>query len=207
MRAELSDAQVRQLSTILERGAENASQALSLWLGRPSRLTISAINQVDLTEATGMLGPEDARVAACSMRVEGGLPSLLLLVFEDRSGLALTDLLTSRPAGTATDWGELEQSAAMETANIVGCAFLNSLSTQLPGASGAEPLVPSPPTFLHEFAGSLLEFALMDQATRSDRLLLIRSRFAIMDDELFWNLLLIPDAEVLEQLPGALADV
>ena len=39
---------------------------------------------------------------------------------------------TSR-IGTATEWGELEQSAAMETTNIVGCAYLNALAAHLPG--------------------------------------------------------------------------
>lgn len=204
MASTLTDAQLRLLGTILERGAENASQALSQWLGRQARLTISAIEESDLSGASSLLGSEDAMVVACSMRVLGGLPGQLLLVFEDRSGLALADLLLQRPAGTAMIWGELEQSAAMETANIVGCAFLNSLSAHVPNLPGGGVLAPSPPTFLHEFAGCLLQFALMDQATRSDRVLLIRSRFTVESDELSWNLLLVPDAESLDALPGAL---
>ena len=38
-------------------------------------------------------------------------------------------------------------------------------------------LIPTPPTFFHEFAGSLLEFALMEQALELDQVLLIRSEF------------------------------
>lgn len=202
----LTNPQMRLLATILERGAENASQALSQWLARPARLTISSIDQVEFTQAATLLGPEDTRVAACSMRIDSGLPGQLILVFEDRSGLALADLLLNRPSGTATSWEELEQSAAMETANIVGCAFLNSLSSHLPGLPEGQLLAPSPPTFLHEFAGSLLEFALMDQATQSDQLLLVRSRFTLEADELAWHLLLIPDADSLETLPLVLSD-
>ena len=93
----------------------------------------------------------------------------------------------------------------METANIVGCAYLNSLSAHLPAPGGAAaPLVPSPPTFRHEFAGSLLEFALMEQAMRSDRLLLARTRFESEAMELDWSLLLVPSGESLAAIAAAL---
>ncbi len=161
----------RRLAIILERGAEDASAALSRWLGRAVRLSISEVDEVDLAEAPDLLGPADQVVAACAMELAGRLTGQLLLVFEDRSGLALADLLLRQPAGTASGWGEIERSAAMETANIVGCAFLNSLAAHLPLAGPGETppegtMVPSPPAFRHEYAGSLLEFALMDQATR-----------------------------------------
>ena len=68
------------------------------------------------------------------MGLTGRLTGQILLVFEDRSGLALADLLLHQPVGTTTAWGELEQSAAKETTNIVGCAYLNALAAHLPGA-------------------------------------------------------------------------
>ena len=122
------------------------------------------------------------------MGLTGRLTGLILLVFEDRSGLALVDLLLHQPVGTTTDWGELEQSAAKETTNIVGCAYVNALATHLPGVVspaldqaertkvGGGELIPTPPTFVQEFAGSLLQFALMEQALELDQVLLIHSR-------------------------------
>ncbi len=84
------------------------------------------------------------------------------------------------PSARRASWGELEQSAAQETTNIVGCAYLNALAAHLPGkisrdSPASEELVPTPPTFLHEFAGSLLEFALMEQALELDQVLLIHT--------------------------------
>src|SRR6202034_3603874 len=106
-------------------------------------------------------------VAACTMGLTGRLTGSLILVFADRSGLALVALLLHQPVGTTTAWGELEQSAAKETTNIVGAASVNALPAHLLGSavgSDSDELIPTPPTFLHEFAGSLLEFALMEQA-------------------------------------------
>lgn len=199
-----SEARTRLLRTVFELGAEHASTALSQWLGRPVRLSISAVEEVELAEAVGSLGPEDAQVAACSMDLVGRLSGELLLIFEDRSGLALTDMILTHPPGTATEWGEIERSAALETANIVGCAFLNSLGTHLPAGTGAPPLVPSPPSFRREFAGSLLEFALMDQAMEADRVLLIRSRFLGESGDLNWWLVFVPRGAALQELSQVL---
>jgi chemotaxis protein CheC len=199
-----------RLRTIFDRGAEEASAALSKWLGVPATLRTTDVDEVDLADASELLGPADGLVVACSMELVGRISGQLLLVFEDRSGLALADLLLRQHAGTARTWGDLEQSAANETANIVGCAYLNSLAARLP-RSDEEPadadatILPSPPSFRHEFAGSLLEFALMGQALRFDRLLLVKTRFEAEERDLDWWLLLVPSGESLEWLASALS--
>jgi chemotaxis protein CheC len=198
----LDSDQLRLLATILERGSESASQALSKWLGRSVRLEIAAVEQVEVETVTEAIGPGDTLVAAAAMRLADGLSGQLLLVFEDRAGLALADLLLGRPIGSARDWGELEVSAAQETANIVGCAYVNALATHLPG--GTRLLMPGPPEFRHEFAASLIEFAVFDQAAHADRVLLIQTRFHAEPSALEWSLLFVPSGEALEQLARTL---
>jgi chemotaxis protein CheC len=199
---------------IFERGAESASQALSKWLGQEVHLSISEVELVELTVAAEVLGPPDTLVAACAMGLSGPLSGQILLVFEDQSGLALVDLLMQAPIGTTSSWGEIEQSAAQETTNIVGCAYLNALAAHLPGKisrDGPESseLVPTPPTFLREFAGSLLEFLLMEQALELDQVLLVHTSFRSMVQELNlnWSLLLIPDRASLYALSTALSEL
>src|SRR5262245_21677865 len=111
----LTDTQTRMLATIFERGAESAAQALSHWLGRSVRLDVSSVEQVGLEEASELLGPGDELVAACAMEVAGALSGQILLVFEDRAGLALADILLGYDVGTSSAWDELERSAACET--------------------------------------------------------------------------------------------
>jgi chemotaxis protein CheC len=74
--------------------------------------------------------------------------------------------------------------------------------------SGGE-LVPTPPTFVHEFAGSLLQFALMEQALELDQLLLIHSQFeaARQGLNLNWTLLFVPSRESLHVLAASLAQL
>ncbi|MFO0957947.1 MAG: hypothetical protein U0800_11050 [Isosphaeraceae bacterium] len=66
----------------------------------------------------------------------------------------MSDMVLRRPIGTTAAWDDLARSAALETANV-GCALLNSLASHLP-MSGSAAIVPSPPAFRHEYAGSLL---------------------------------------------------
>jgi chemotaxis protein CheC len=191
----------RLLTILFERGAEESSKSLSQWLGRPIHLAVSAVEQVDLEEAGELLGPGDTLIASCAMELSGPLTGLLVLVFEDRSGLALVDLLMGQPVGTAASWGELEQSAAKETANIVGCAFLNSLAAHLPASVDTTgQLLPGPPVFRHEFAASLIEFAMVDQAIAGDRVLAVRSRFESEGNQLDWSLMYVPTARALRTL-------
>ncbi|MFO0891386.1 MAG: chemotaxis protein CheC [Isosphaeraceae bacterium] len=199
---------------IFERGAESASQAMSKWLGQEVRLTVNEVEQVELARAAEVLGPPEALVAACAMGLTGPLGGQILLVLEDAAGLGLVDLLLHQPAGTTTAWGELEQSAVQETTNIVGCAYLNALAAHLPGrlsrgGPAGEELVPTPPTFLREFAGSLIEFALMEQALELDQVLLVHTSFESGRDDVDLNarLLLIPDRASLHALAEALSEL
>jgi chemotaxis protein CheC len=212
----LTDAHRHLLRMIFDRGAEGASLALSKWLGENVHLTVSEVELVELDRASELLGPPEALVAACAMGLTGRLTGSILLVFEDRSGLALVDLLVHQPIGTTTAWDELEQSAAKETTNIIGCAYVNALAAHLPAlgvgtgsGSDAGELVPTPPTFMHEFAGSLLQFALMEQALELDQVLLIRSEFAgdRRGLNLNWTLLFIPSRAALDELAASLAQL
>jgi chemotaxis protein CheC len=204
----------REILKCFEHGAESASRALSTWIDGPVRLTVGGVAMVDLVEATGILGDPEILVTACSLGLAGGrLSGQVILVFEDRAGFALVDQLTRQPIGTTTSWGDLERSAAEETTNILGCAFLNALAEHLPmdpdheGQSSA--LIPAAPKFFHEFAGSLLEFALADQATELDRVLVIRSRFTAESlghgpgVDLSLTLLFVPSAMSLRALMGS----
>jgi chemotaxis protein CheC len=217
----LTNAQRHLLRMIFDQGAEGASQALSKWLREEVHLTVSEVELVELAQTAELLGPAESLVAACTMGLAGRLTGLILLIFEDRSGLALVDILMHQPVGTTTDWGELEQSAAKETTNIVCCAYVNALATHLPRivSSGLDQakwtkigggeLVPTPPTFVQEFAGSLLQFALMEQALELDQVLLVHSQFGAGRQglNLNWTLLFIPSRDSLHVLATLLTQL
>ena len=75
-----------------------------------------------------------------------------------------------------------------------------------PGAERCGDLVPTPPSFVHEFAGSLLEFAFMEQAIELDQVLVFRSdlRADRPGLSLDWTLLFIPSRASRHALEASL---
>ena len=206
----LSERQLEQLHTVIDEGAQQASSALTTWIGRPSLIRVESLDQLPLNEATAVLGEGEDPVCFCAMAVTGWLSGQLILAFDDASGLALANLILQASVSDSTDdvWGEIEQSAAMETANILGCAFLNALAAHAGEfiETDAE-LIPSPPCFNRDFAESLLQFALMGQAAEHSTVFLTRTRFEVSETPLNWTLLFVPDGASLDTLhrvlPGA----
>jgi len=201
----LNKQQLESISTIFRFGATDASRALSSWIGREVRVSMERMEQVSLEVATELLGPADDTICACCMRFSGGVIGQLLLGFDDASGLMLCDALLPRET-ESSEWGELEVSAAMETTNIVGCAFLNALSQIFPrtetteGSSENATWIPSPPVFVRDYAASIMQFALVDQAREFDQVLVAKTEFTMDGTAVGWRLLLVPDAASLDRL-------
>lgn len=201
----LIDQQLAVLTILFRHGADEASVALSKWLGRSAHISVEQVEQIPLTSATSVLGNSDAPVCSCAMTMKGRIAGQLILVFDDVSGLALADLLLGHPVGATTRWGEMEQSAALETANIIGCAYLNALAKYCHDGAASHEMLPTPPRFARDFAEALMQFALMNQAMASDVVFLTRTEFRMDDAPVHWNLLFVPDADCLPALKEVLS--
>ena len=188
------------LGQLLHHGAAEASTALERWIGKHTSITVDSVEQLPISEATGVLGAADEPIGFCVAEIGGRLTGELILAFDDASGLSLADLLLGQPRGTAASWGEMETSAALETTNIVGSTYLNVLVRNLPAGGDTSELILSPPRFNHDFAESLIEFALMGQIVASDQVLLARAQFRIDGDPVRWTMLLVPDAQSMSTL-------
>ncbi len=182
---------------LFERAASEASAALSSWLGRPSSITINQVSVLPIPKAVGVLGAFDTPLVACAMQITGLFSGLLVLTSDDASGLALADILLGREIGTSTEWTEIEQSAAVETANIIGCAYLNAMAIDQQATPGtpADALLPSPPWFTRDFAAAVMQGILMTQASVADDVFLTHTDFRVDDMPGKCSLLFIPDAD------------
>ncbi len=170
------------------------------WIGKPSVVEFDSLQQLPLDQATAVLSGGDEPICFCAMEIKGVITGEMILAFDDVSGLALADMLLGQPQGTTTQWTEMATSAALETTNILCCAYLNSLSELLTSPSESVELVPAPPRFSREFAESLVEFALMGQAIARDQVILATTRFQIDAVPVNWTLLFVPDAESMSRL-------
>lgn len=200
----LTASQLKRLQCAFHQGSANASIALAKWIGKTSLVEIDSIEQLPLEEATGLLAEGDEPVCFCSAEMKGLLTGEMILVFNDANGMALADMLLEQRLGSTTEWTEMATSIAMETTNLLSCAYLNSLSESLSHSDESSELLPSTPKFNRDFAESLLEFALMGQVMASDRVIVARTRFEIDATPLNWTMLFVPDSQSMSRLPELL---
>jgi chemotaxis protein CheC len=164
---------------------------------------VQRLDALPIAEAAAVMGSSDTLICGCAMRIDGAIGGLLLLAADDDAGLSLADTLLERPAGTSTSWGDLERSAVIETANIVGCAYLNAICAAL-GPAGAAGILPSPPVFLRDFPEAVMGAVLMEQPVLSEIVLLARTEFRIDGTPINCGLVFLPDAAgVAALMPSA----
>ena len=202
----LTSGQLERLTQAFHSGAATGSQAIQGWLMAPAVISIDSADECPLDMATAVLGESGNVVGMCVMQMEGTLTGQMVLAFDDQSGLSLTDLLLGNPPGTATEWGEVEISSALESMNILGSSYLNGMSNFLSKSSNETvSLIPSPPVFYRDFAESLLQTAFMEQAAAGSHVLFARARFELHGRPLNWTFLLIPDPGSLMKLSQLLS--
>lgn len=203
-----TDGQLSQFTSLIRMGAAEASHAMSTWLERSISVEVEPVNQIPLSLAADQLGAPDTTLCACLMNVTGMVNGQLLLAFDEKGGLSLSETILYRRESVQS-WSELEISAAKETANIVGCAFLNSLSRSLPQFESTDPssveehgtvCIPSAPVFLRDYAAAIMQSVLLDQACRSDSVVVIKTDLQIANLPQPFHFMFIPDAESLEKL-------
>lgn len=182
------------LHDVFRKAAADASSSLSRWLGRATRITVREVTAIPLDDAAVMLGSGDAILCLCAMHIRGAIPGILALATSDECGLALADLLLGRRAGTAVAWGELERSAAAETTNIIGCAYLNAMAEDVEAGAAGGALIPSPPWFVRDYPEAVMGSILMTQHSADDGIFLTRTTFAIEGDAIHCSLVFVPQA-------------
>lgn len=184
---------VTHLTTVFQKAAEEASSSLSKWLGRRTAITVKQVAAVPLEQAVVMLGSGDTPLCVCAMHIHGDVSGILALAVSDDSGLALADLLLGRDVGSSREWGDLERSAAAETTNIIGCAYLNAMAVD--ADDGAAPLLmPSPPWFVRDFPEAVMESMLVTQEAAGQSVFLTRTVFHIEDTAIQCSLVFVPAA-------------
>lgn len=187
---------------------QQAAESLATWVGRPVRLEWSLPSQVTLETAAELLGPPEAVVAACILEVAGAATGRLVMVAD---ALAIAAFVNSMTTGETAPtpvqeeliathpqrfWDELMRSAALETANIIACSYLNALSSayQDEGIDQAQAqLLPGPPRFALDYAASLSEFLLADVPESLDGVMVSQSRMHLENaGSSDWSLVWIP---------------
>jgi chemotaxis protein CheC len=179
-----------------------ASTAMSRWTGGLISMELDEIYEVPLEDISQYAQCGDELYTMIVLTLQGELGGTMVLTFDEANGKRLASALLHRPENTNHEWSDLEISALQETGNILACAYLNALTRSL----GAE-LVPSPPHFVQDFGGSVLQQALFSQACLSDSASLCRTVFRRQGQPLNWNVFFVPTPGLRQALSDSVTAI
>lgn len=193
------DRKLEVLHQLFASATHDASAAMCRWTNGLITLSLDEVREIPLEEACTALSFGEDLLTMVVLSLRGAIGGEMILTFDDTNSRHLAAALLGRPLHTGPEWTELEKSALTETGNILGCAYMNALTRLID-----TPLVPSAPYFIQDYGASVLQQALLAQATTSDRLLICRTVFRREEEELNWRVLFIPTDAMRSAMENAL---
>jgi len=186
----LPQSQLDALCEVANIGAGHAATALSQMIGSTVMITVPRISVVRLKDMPALVDEPEEPVVGVLMHMHGDLTGRTLLVFPQQAAMRLAELLLRREPGSATELGELEQSAINEVGNILSSAYMNALSVFM-----GMILLPTPPRLAVDSSSSVLVTANLNLGADTDHVMRVESEFLMqgIDGRLRGFFLLFPD--------------
>lgn len=184
------------LAALFGRAMRKAGDALAEMSGHAITVESPAVRRCDAADVIGFAGGPDAVVVGVYLGITGSVTghSLLMLSVDGARRLAsvLLDGMFDDVEPGLDEMGlpafdPLEMSALQELGNVTVGAFLNELGMHL-----HEPVQPTVPQALIEFAGSILDAVLVDVAAAEGEILAAQTRFVEGERGIDGTILVLP---------------
>lgn len=193
---ELGTLQLDALREVANIGAGHAATALSQLTRQRILLNVPETRVVRLEEVAELTGAPDEPVAAVVMQVLGDVTGRAVQVFPASTAQRIAaTLLDRQDISFPEGFGEMEQSAMKEAANILGAAYLSALSDFL-----GLLVLTSVPSLAIDMAAAALTSGYLVTGQADDYVFCIETMFRVDEhrEALHAHFLLLPDGPSLE---------
>ena len=196
----LENPKLSLLQQLFSSATHDASAAMCRWTNSVISLTLDEVCEIPLEDVCGVLDLGDELLTMVVLNLEGDIGGDMVLTFSAKSARRLVACLLQTDVPSGPGWSELEQSALMETGNILGCAYVNAITRLID-----HQLIPSTPQFVVDFGPSVVQQVVLTHAASTNTVLICRTRFQHEDEQLEWWLLFIPSVALREVMERALS--
>jgi chemotaxis protein CheC len=162
-------------------------------------LSLEEVRAVPLAEVATTLDLEAVPSVLVIVSLRPPLSGDIILYFDLENARELAKQLAGSTSSSRQGFNDLEQSALLETGNILGCAYVNALSRMI-----NHELIPIAPWLVFDLAESVIEQALAQQAERSDSVIVSRTRFRRDEGDLSWFVLFLPGPSLQQAMKHSL---
>lgn len=195
---------VEVLQQLFGAATHEASAAMCQWTNSLITLTLDKVLAIPLEDVCAELKLGDEMLTMVVMSLDNEIGGSMVLAFDEENGRQLAASLLGSASESASEWSEMEISALNETGNILGCAYMNAITRLL-----NYQLIPSIPYFIRDYGASVVEQAVLGQAS-CDKVLICRTGFhrqaqdANRRQELSWWVLFVPSERLRQAMERAI---
>ncbi len=176
-------------------GTGNAATALSQVLSRKIEMTLPEVKIMGYNRAIKELGGAEPIVAGVLVQLSGELNGIMLYLQKMDFIKVVLKSIIGKEINDYSDLGELEMSALIEIGNIIISSYINAIST-LTGIT----INLSVPSASVNMLGAILSVPMIEYGYQTDKLMTIGGSFICEGEEVYSNLILLPDIHSLNFL-------
>ena len=176
-------------------GSGNAATALSQMLSMKIRMSLPQVKILDYNKAIRELGGAETIVMGVLVQISGELNGLILYLQDLNFIKKVVKNLIQQDIEDYEDLNDLEMSALLEIGNIMISSYINAISS-LTGIS----INLSVPVTSINMLGAIMSVPMIEYGYETDKLMTIGGTFMCDDDEVYSNLILLPDIKSLDYL-------
>jgi len=193
---QLNDDQKDAMQEVINIGASHAATALSQMVNKEIKIGIPTQKLIPIEETVECVQYEEV-IAGVFLKIQGELPTYVLMLIGFESALQLSNLLLgSKPDLYKGDLDEMEQSAIKEVGNIVMSSFFDSLS-ELIGIS----MIPGPPSLAYDMPSTILEYIMLQLGEIAQEVVVFNCLINEENEKMFdINLFLMPEPETITKI-------
>ncbi len=176
----------------------HAVTSLAEMTGVTINIEVPTVDVISIKDAEKKI-EEEKIVAGIFLQLDGGFSGYLQVLFPERSALRLVDFLMCRmPGETKSIETAMEESALMETGNILATSFCDAIADFLQFS-----LLPSPPSFAFDMMGAMVENAIIAvaQAQETEQIIQFKCDFKEeTENEIYGYIMLFPRHDSLKNM-------
>jgi chemotaxis protein CheC len=196
---DITDLQKDILKEIGNVGIGNAATALSNMINKEVKIALPSLEIIPLEQ---FLSNESENILVSICKISGELLGSIVICFNKETAFPLVDMMMMQEVGVTKKIDDMTVSAFKELINVIGGAYLDSLSSMFNFR-----LMPMPPSFAYGKIISIRDGIIKDLPEGSSEVMSVKTKFMINNDIIFGDFFIVLNNESLKQILDSIDNV
>jgi chemotaxis protein CheC len=196
---EISELQKDILKEVGNVGIGNAATALSNMINKKVNIALPSLEIIPIDK---FLSDTSENILVSICKISGELLGSIVICFDKKTAFPLVDMMMMQEVGITKKIDDMTVSAFKELINVIGGAYLDSLSSMFNFR-----LMPMPPSFSYGKIIAIRDGIIRELPEGSSEVMSVKTKFMINDDVIFGDFFIVLNDKSLEQILKSIDNV